>query len=150
MTKQFPMLHRWLVDDALEVKTSSFNPFPNKSLFLRVCSTSLLKTLWEKERLLETSNFSFSHSVFYPVITLSAVFIKFKIVVCKHFQFGRVQNLSSGKGLKRELYFRSMFYMINYMISLKNRIVFWDLLTTDWKHKFRFCHQNLSSCVHTN
>ena len=25
--------------------TNSVNPFPNKSLFLRVCSTSLLKTL---------------------------------------------------------------------------------------------------------
>ena len=28
--------------------------------------TSLLKTLWEKEKLLITSNFSFSHSIFYP------------------------------------------------------------------------------------
>ena len=27
----------------------SFYPFPNKPWFLRVCSTSLLKTLWEKE-----------------------------------------------------------------------------------------------------
>ena len=34
--------------------------------FLRVCSTSLLKTRWEKEKLLVTSNFSFSHSVFHP------------------------------------------------------------------------------------
>ena len=42
-----------------------FNPFSNKPWFLRVCSTSLLKTLWEKEKLLVTSNFSFSHSVFY-------------------------------------------------------------------------------------
>ena len=37
------------------------NPFPNKPWFLRVCSISLLKTLWEKEKLLVTSNFSFSH-----------------------------------------------------------------------------------------
>ena len=29
-----------------------FNPFPNKPLFLCVCSTSHLKTLWEKEKLL--------------------------------------------------------------------------------------------------
>ena len=43
-----------------------FNPFPNKPWFLRVCPTSFLKTLWEKEKLLVTSNFSFSHSVFYP------------------------------------------------------------------------------------
>ena len=44
----------------------SFNPFPNKPWFLPVCSTSLLKTLRKKEKLLVTSNFSFSHSVFYP------------------------------------------------------------------------------------
>ena len=34
-----------------------FNPFPNKPWFLHVYSTSLLKTLWEKEKLLVTSNF---------------------------------------------------------------------------------------------
>ena len=42
------------------------NPFPNKPQFLRVCSTSLLKTLWEKEKLLLTSNFSF-FQCFLPV-----------------------------------------------------------------------------------
>ena len=68
----------------------SFNPFPNKPWFLRVCSTSLLKTLWEKEELLVTSNSSFSHSVFYPFGELSAIFIKARIVVCKLFQFGGV------------------------------------------------------------
>ena len=45
---------------------AQFHPFPNKPWFLRVCSTSLLKTQWEKEKLLIMSNFSFSHSVFYP------------------------------------------------------------------------------------
>ena len=35
-------------------------PFPNKPLFLHVYSTSLLMTLWEKKKLLVTSNFSFS------------------------------------------------------------------------------------------
>ena len=45
------------------------NPFPNKPWFLRVCSTCLLKTLWEKEKLLVTSNFSFSHSVFYTFVS---------------------------------------------------------------------------------
>ena len=67
-----------------------FKPFPNKPWFLLVCRTSLLKTPWEKEKLLVTSNFSFSHSVFYPFGELSAFFIKFEIVVCKLFQFGRV------------------------------------------------------------
>ena len=40
------------------------NPFPNKPLFLLICIASLLKPLWEKEKLLTTSNFSFSHSGF--------------------------------------------------------------------------------------
>ena len=65
-------------------------PFPNKPWFLPVCSTSLLKTLWEKEKLLITSNFSFSHTVFHLFEELSAIFIKVKIVACKLFQFGRV------------------------------------------------------------
>ena len=37
----------------------------NKHMFLRVCST-LLKTLWEKDKLLVTSNLLFLHRVFYP------------------------------------------------------------------------------------
>ena len=77
----------------------SFYPFPNKPWFLRVCSTSLFKTLWEKEKLLVTSNFSFSHSVFYSFGELSAIFTKFRLVICKLFQFGRVQYLLCGKGL---------------------------------------------------
>ena len=68
--------------------------------FLRVCTSSLLKTLWEKEKLLVTSNFSFSYSVFYRCGELSAIFIKLKIVICKPFQFGRVSNLSFGLDLK--------------------------------------------------
>ena len=38
--------------------TEVFNPFPNKPWFLRVCSTSLLTTLWEKEKLLVMRNCS--------------------------------------------------------------------------------------------
>ena len=77
-----------------------FNLFPSKPWFLHVCSISLLKTLWEKEKLLVTSNFSFSYSVFYPFGELSVIFITFEIVSCKLFQFGRVYNLSFGKGSK--------------------------------------------------
>ena len=44
---------------------------------------SLLKTPREKEKVHVTSNFSFSHSVFYPFGELCAIFIKFKMVVCK-------------------------------------------------------------------
>ena len=67
------------------------NPFPNKPWFLRVCSTGLLKTLSEKEELLVTSNFSFSHSVSYPYEELSFIFIKFKTVGCKLFKFGSLK-----------------------------------------------------------
>ena len=62
----------------------TFNPFPNKPWFLRVCSTSLLKTLWEKEKLVVTS-------VFYPWGELSAILIKVKIVVCRLFEFGSLK-----------------------------------------------------------
>ena len=68
----------------------SFNPFPHNDTFWRPWETSLLKTLWEKEKLLITSNFSFSHSVFLPIWIAFAIFVKFEIVVCKLFQFGRV------------------------------------------------------------
>ena len=54
-----------------------FNPFPNKPWFSRVCSTGLLKTLCEKEKLLVTSNFSFSHSIFKPFREHSDISIKF-------------------------------------------------------------------------
>ena len=67
-----------------------FNPFPNKPWFSRVCSTSLLKTPREKENLLVTSNFSFSHCVFYLFGELSAIFNELEIVVCKLLKFGRV------------------------------------------------------------
>ena len=53
------------------------------------------------EKLLVMSNFSFSHSVFYPFGKLSAMFIKFIIVVCKLFQFGRVLNSAFGKGFNK-------------------------------------------------
>ena len=82
----------------LQIRGSNvLNPFPNKPWFSRVCSKSLLKTQWEKEKLLVTSNFSFSHSVFYSVGDLSAIFINSKIAVCKLFQFGRASKLSFGR-----------------------------------------------------
>ena len=68
----------------------SFNPFPNKPWFLRVYSTSLLKTLWENEKLLVTSNFSFSHSVFNLFGELTAICMKFEIIVSQLCEFGRV------------------------------------------------------------
>ena len=46
-------------------------------------AVQVLKTLWEKEKLLIMSNLSFSRSVYYPFRELSAIFIKSEIVICK-------------------------------------------------------------------
>ena len=75
------------------------NPFPNKPLFLRVCSITLLKAQWKKEKLLVMSNFFFSQLDLYPFGKLSAIIINITTVVCKLFQFGGVLNLLFGKGL---------------------------------------------------
>ena len=50
------------------------------------------KTLWGKEEIAR-------NDVLYPLEKLSAIFIKFQILVFKPFQFGRVKNLLFGKGL---------------------------------------------------
>ena len=83
------LANRWFCVCPRSVITAYYY-FPHKPWFICVYSTSLLKTLWEKEKLLVTSNFSFSHSVFYPFLELSIIFIKFEFVVCKPFQFGSV------------------------------------------------------------
>ena len=68
-----------------------FNSFPNKPWFLRVCNTSLLKTLGEKEKLLVTSNFSISQC-FLPIWKTFCHF--YQIQNC------RLQTLSVWKSLK--------------------------------------------------
>ena len=76
-----------------------FNPFPNKPWFLRVCSTSHLKTLWEKEKLLVMSNFSFSHSVFNTFGELFAIFVKFEMSSANAFISEKSKICHLGKGL---------------------------------------------------
>ena len=73
-----------------------FNSFPNKPWFLRVCNAGLLKTQWEKDKFLVTSNFSFSHSVFYPFRKLSAIFAKFEIVVSFSLEESKICHLGKG------------------------------------------------------
>ena len=74
----FFLKYRQTIVKLVFTKRHNFNPFPNKPWFLRVCSTSLMKTLWEKEKLLVTSNFSFSHSVFYPFLRTFCHFHRIK------------------------------------------------------------------------
>ena len=84
---------------------------------------SLFKTLWEKEILLVMSKFSFTHRVFYPFRELSGIFIKFKIVICRLFQFGPVQNLSSGNGLIKVLSYSER-YVSYVMVNLLSHCFF--------------------------
>ena len=50
------------------IPLSNSTLFQTSPCFLRVCNTSLLKIQWEKEKLLVTSNFYFSHCVYYPYL----------------------------------------------------------------------------------
>ena len=59
--------------------------------FVFACQ-SLLKTLWEKEKLLVKSNFSFSHIVFYPFGELSTIVMDV---------WERVKSLSHSLDFKR-------------------------------------------------
>ena len=85
------MVELWLSGNGSELKA-----FVDSDLIQSqtspVYSTDLLKLLREREKLLVTSNFSFSHSAFYPFGKLSVTFIKCENVVCKLFQFGSVYN----------------------------------------------------------
>ena len=53
--------------------------------FSRVSSTILLKTMWEKEKLLITSNFSFSPNAFYPYGELPAVSLNLQLLSANSF-----------------------------------------------------------------
>ena len=45
----------------------TLNPLPHDDDFWRTGGKRLLKTLWEKKKMLLTSIFFFSHNVFYPM-----------------------------------------------------------------------------------
>ena len=112
------------------------NLFPNRPWFLHVCSTNLLKALWEKEKMLMTSNFSFSQSVFYPSEEFSAIFIKSETVFCKFFQFGSLKFVI----WKRvNLFGNLIFININYpMIYNPNNLQAYFILraTKDFQYSY--------------
>ena len=58
-----------------------------------------------KEKIARNEQFLHSHCVFYPFVELSSIFIPFEFVVCKLFQFDKVQNLSFAKGLRTQFFF---------------------------------------------
>ena len=87
------------------------------------------ETLWEKKKLLVTSNFFFYHSVFYPFKKFSAIFFKYEIAVCKLFQFGRVHNLLFGEGLNMDHQLELLVNSRTHVYSLPNeKILDWSKL----------------------
>ena len=65
---------------------------PHNHDFKQPCIRRLLKTLQEKEKMLVTSMFSFSHNVFFPIKDRNHHFSNNEFVVCKCFQFGPDQD----------------------------------------------------------
>ena len=69
----------------------------SKSWFFMYLQKNSFENTAGKGKLLVTSNFSFSLSVFYPFGELSAIYVKFRIIVCKLFEFRRVKICRSGR-----------------------------------------------------
>ena len=76
-----------------------FNPSPNKSWFLRVSSMSLLKTLWEKEKLLVMSNFCFLTVFLIHLENFQPFSSTLKLSFANSFNLEEPNILSFGKGL---------------------------------------------------
>ena len=84
--------------------SSTLQPFPKQDLvFTRLQYKSFKNTVGKGEIALKEQFLLFPQCFFYPFGEVSAIFIKFKIVVCKVFQFGWVWNSSFGEGLKCRL-----------------------------------------------
>ena len=81
-----------------DLEIRHLNSFPNKPWFLRVFSTSLLKTLWGKEKLLVTSNFPFTHSVFYCLENFLQFSSNLKLSSADCFNFEESKICCLGKG----------------------------------------------------
>ena len=83
------------------VKHEIINLFPNKPWFLCVCSTSLLKTLCGKEKLLVMSDFSFSLSVLcVPIwVTFCHFHYNLKLSSANSFSLEESKTCRLGKGL---------------------------------------------------
>ena len=79
--------------------TAPSNPLLHRYSFWNINNRRLLKTLWEKEKLLVTSYFSFSHNVFYPIrISICTYFSHHIFIFAAESEEPKIRI--SGKGLK--------------------------------------------------
>ena len=84
------------------MRSNAIEPFNTPSRLFTAKKETFLKTLWEKEKMLGTSIFSFSHNVFCPYQNKFQIYSRIYFVVCKFFQFGPVSSLLCGKELTRQ------------------------------------------------
>ena len=79
----------------LNILPDKTSPFPKQALvFTDLQRKSFWKHCGKRGNYSERAISPFPHSVSYLFEELSAIFIKLRFVVCKRFEFGRVQNLS--------------------------------------------------------
>ena len=90
VTKPISGMHKAFHNTQLTRVISSSSRLNIKVTFLKKMAVSGALVFHKHKQLLVTSNISFAHSVFYPFGELSEIFIKFKVVVCEPFHFGRV------------------------------------------------------------
>ena len=87
----FIHMQQWIFISLLRIKkTVGLTLYHTIPAFKDPKKRKLLKTLWEKEKMLVTSIFSFSHNVFHPPQIKTQDNIHICFVVCKCFQFGAV------------------------------------------------------------
>ena len=82
-------------------------------------SPKRLKTLWEKEKLLVTSNFSFSHSVFK----------RLKEFADYNFDFMKWRRVLRNCSLRAVSHFPTVFSEDLYWVHVKTRGLFWKWLS---------------------
>ena len=84
-------------------RPSEFNPFPKQALAFTCLQYNSFENNVGKGEIARNEQFLLFPQCFYRFGELSAIFTKFKIVVCKLFRIGRVQNLSFGKELNHTI-----------------------------------------------
>ena len=89
-----------------------FNPFPNKPWFLRVCSRSLLKTLWEKGEIARNEQFLLFPWYFLPIWRTFCYFNQLRDC--------RLQILSVWKSVKFFVWERVKAIALNLYCSIPN------------------------------
>ena len=87
--RRFGSLLRNSLKHEMNLYIKSSNSLPHNPNFYRPLERSHLKTLWEKEKMLETSIFSISHSFLFCTLckTNFNFFSQILLVVCICFQF---------------------------------------------------------------